>query len=283
MRKIFIPEISIVRQSSQVMGYCPTDRIEALRLIELVGRTCYQSMEKITDTSYAEFIQKLSDNKHYAMIEHSNLIVKSDKDVSSLMEHKYIISVPMKDGTTYYGGNYRAWMNWLDVGSPVDLQSKVLKTVSGTTSLVQNDDPDIPRQLKRITVRLKTDRAVTHELVRHRPESYGQLSQRYVDHRKCMEFILPLFLYDVPANDPVYRAWCRAMLDAAMSYSDLREVHGASPQDARTVLPNSVATEIYVTGSLTDWDWIFELRCSPAAYPQIRKLMEPVKELFQKL
>lgn len=117
-----------------------------------------------------------------------------------------------------------------------------------------------------ITVRLITDRAVTHELVRHRVASFSQESQRYVPYDDDVEFIMPVGI-DRDSNLAF-----NAMYDAEESYQTMRKL-GLSPQLARCVLPNMAKTEIIVTANLREWRHILKLRTSKAAHPQMRVLM----------
>jgi len=122
-----------------------------------------------------------------------------------------------------------------------------------------------------ITVRIICDRGVSHEIVRHRIASYSQESTRYCNYKqKGMVFIQPKFLYQ-GAHD----VWFQAMLAAEKHYLKLLEL-GASPQEARSVLPNSLKTELVVTYNLRQWRHVLRLRTEKAAHPQMREVMIPV-------
>lgn len=123
-----------------------------------------------------------------------------------------------------------------------------------------------------ISVRLITDRAVTHELVRHRiGVAYSQESQRYVAYKNDVEFILPTVFYSTQPKG-AYDPWYNACEASELYYQELLR-SGTSPQIARSVLPNSTKTEIVVTANIREWRHIFNLRCSKQAHPQIRNLM----------
>lgn len=129
-----------------------------------------------------------------------------------------------------------------------------------------------------ITVRFITDRGVTHEIVRHRLVSYTQESTRYCNYSKRgMVFIKPCFWSGSPGeiNSPQYLAWERTMLYCELTYNELI-AHGATPQEARSVLPNSLKTEIVCTTNIREWRHILKLRTSEAAHPQMRELMIPL-------
>ncbi len=119
-----------------------------------------------------------------------------------------------------------------------------------------------------VTVRIICDRGVSHELVRHRIASYSQESTRYCDYGSGhVQFIMPPFYGDdVPASRD---EWLQSMAEAEGAYKRLLAC-GESPQIARSVLPNSLKTEIVVTMNLREWRHFFTLRCAPAAHPQMR-------------
>lgn len=128
------------------------------------------------------------------------------------------------------------------------------------------------------SVRFVTDRAVTHELVRHRLASFSQESQRYVDYDGDMEFIR-----QVDMNFVSEAAWQDCMEVSEVAYKALRKNVKLSPQLARSVLPNSTKTEIIVTANLREWRHILKLRTSKAAHPQMRALMIPLLNKLKKL
>lgn len=132
-----------------------------------------------------------------------------------------------------------------------------------------------------ITVKFITDRGVTHEIVRHRLVAYTQESTRYCNYKnKGMVFIQPVFWGD---NGDAYDVWQEHMLDCETAYNTLIGF-GATPQEARTVLPNSLKTEIVCTTNIREWRHILKLRTAKTAHPQMRALMIPLlKELQEKL
>lgn len=162
------------------------------------------------------------------------------------------------------------------------------------------------------TVRFVVDRAATHELVRHRLASFSQESTRYVDYTRedksqghC-QFIIPPWCNLEPGTYAIDRElgcsgatflregqllslflvpgehiWLYGMATAECQYQALRQACSWSPQQARSVLPNSTKTEIVVTANLREWRHIFKLRTSKAAHPQMREVMIPLLAEFQ--
>lgn len=129
-----------------------------------------------------------------------------------------------------------------------------------------------------VTVRIICDRGVTHELVRHRIAAYTQESTRYCNYSGKIQFIKPLFY---KKGTKKYKIWYESCKQAAENYSRLIEL-GSSPQEARSVLPNSLKTEIIVTYNLREWRHVFEMRTQKAAHPQMREIMIPLLKEFKK-
>ena len=133
-----------------------------------------------------------------------------------------------------------------------------------------------------ITVRFICDRGVSHEIVRHRLASYSQESTRYCNYSGDrfgyeITFIKPYFLNEVSV---AYRLWKQAMFVAEKKYFGLLS-WGCTPQEARSVLPNSVKTEIVMTANLREWRHFLKLRTAKAAHPQMRELTVPLLHELQ--
>ena len=123
------------------------------------------------------------------------------------------------------------------------------------------------------TVKFICDRGVSHEIVRHRVASYCQESTRYCNYSKDgfgseITVIKPCFLY--PSTDG-FNLWEEGCLFAEQTYFNLLE-SGCTPQEARSVLPNSLKTEVVMTANIREWRHFLKLRCSPAAHPQMREV-----------
>ncbi len=134
-----------------------------------------------------------------------------------------------------------------------------------------------------ITVRVICDRGVTHEIVRHRIASYTQESTRYCNYTKGkfgnqITVIKPCFWNE---NDEKYRIWKQTIEGIEKAYNELISL-GATPQEARSVLPNSLKTEIVVTMNLREWRHFFELRTASGAHPQMREIAIPMLNEFKK-
>jgi thymidylate synthase (FAD) len=141
------------------------------------------------------------------------------------------------------------------------------------------------------TVRFICDRGVTHEIVRHRLASYSQESTRYCDYSGGhITFIIPPWIqciepgiYDAFKNIPNKMAneWLWILWNCEKSYKNLRE-QGWKPEQARSVLPNSLKTEIVMTANLREWRHFFKLRTPTTAHPQMREVVIPLLEDMKK-
>jgi hypothetical protein len=131
--------------------------------------------------------------------------------------------------------------------------------------------------LRYLTGRFICDRGVSHELVRHRMCSFAQESTRYCNYKSGVQFIIPSWFeqygdkQDVPHE---YLLWIDTMDECETNYKQSLS-DGQTPQQARSVLPNSLKTEIIVQARLSEWKHIFEQRCSKTAHPDMQELMIP--------
>ena len=135
-----------------------------------------------------------------------------------------------------------------------------------------------------ITVKFVCNRAISHELVRHRPCSFAQVSQRYVNYSKDkfgneIPFIKSPF-YKPSNTDSSYIVWLECCKRIEQDYFKLLRL-GHKPEEARGVLSNDVATEIYVTATGEEWQHIINLRAfdtTGKAHPQMKEIMLPLAQ-----
>jgi len=293
--------MKLIHQSHTVIP--GMDEINNLpKLIEAAGRTCYKSQDKITEDSANRFCRLLIANHHDAMLEHSVIIFRlSDLAFESLLslkrKHFKFMNITSVMKRHIVSGNVRAWrdliienpknyvlgnvLNILTEKIPVLFEDikKPLWKINYNIKLVKSDDLSTNEKIshKTYSVRFITDRGVTHELVRHRTASFAQESTRYVKyHAGDMEFIHPVFQWGHIEN----YIFIKAMESAEKAYKLLIESK-ALPQEARTVLPNSLKTEIVVTANIEEWIHIMKLRTAKSAHPQIRALMIPLLQEFK--
>jgi thymidylate synthase (FAD) len=126
-----------------------------------------------------------------------------------------------------------------------------------------------------MVVKFITDRGVSHELVRHRLCSFAQESTRYCNYGSGVAFIEPTTFEEWDQDSRV--VWLEACDRSEARYIKMLQL-GRSPQQARSVLPNSTKTEIVVKANMREWLHIFHLRCAPTAHPDMQALMIPLRD-----
>ena len=128
-----------------------------------------------------------------------------------------------------------------------------------------------------ITATIRTDRGITHELVRHRLFSFTQESTRFVRYNDELEFIYP-----ENAPEGCFANWDLTVQKCEETYHELLKA-GWRPQEARSVLPNSLAATIAVTGNLRNWRHFFLMRTSRETHPDFKRITIPMLEEFKRI
>ena len=200
----------LIKPSVEIISSTP----DALKLIELAGRTCYKSEDKITEDSAEKFVAMILKRGHESVLEHAAA-----------------------------------------------------------------------------SVRFVCDRGVGFELVRHRIASHSMESTRYVSYgggEIC--FVIPPWVdvevgpFNWPTSaatqDEASRWWLDAVIHSDSVYQRLL-MEGWRPEQARSVLPNSLKTELVMTANLREWRLFFKLRTAKAAHPQMREVSIPLLRLMQ--
>ena len=286
--KLIKPSFEIIEQQPGLEGI--------YKQIEQAGRTCYKSEDKITEDSAKGFVERMIKSGHGAMLEHGTVYLtmqyggpsrKESDAIEKYTKNKYSKYNQDVDGKYYITTNLRVLVenDWMD-----DLKYLC--------------EP-IESHAKRITVRFICDRGVSHEFVRHRVFSFAQESTRYCNYSKDkfnneVAFILPCWVTDIHSENsydmellnnyplaetenisPESIEFIRSLVYSESSYFTLLEA-GWKPQQARTVLPNALKTELVMTGFASDWKHFFELRDDNSAHPQAQELAHPLHEEFVK-
>jgi thymidylate synthase (FAD) len=133
-----------------------------------------------------------------------------------------------------------------------------------------------------ISVKFVCDRGVSHEIVRHRIASYSQESTRYCNYGNDDNGITVIEPYFLDKESFAYLSWENAMLATERHYRELL-MYKYPPQKARSVLPNSLKTEIWVTYNLREWIHFFSLRAEKAGHPQMRQVVIPLLLKFKEM
>lgn len=262
--------------------------------IERAGRVCYKSEDKIAEGTAKAFVDRMIASGHGAMLEHGTVYLEiPDYGVSRLkfekyMRNPYSTSISSDVDSSYITTNLRVLVDngWLN-----DLEYQCEPT---------------EYHEKRITVKFVCDRGVSHEFVRHRVFSFAQESTRYCNYSKGkfgyqLTCIIPSWLgleegsYSLEDVEEKYdkcliidrcknaeeASFVRALCHAEREYFDLLELNWKA-QQARDVLPNSLKTELVMTGTIKQWEGFFKLRDAGSAHPQAYELAHPLHEEFLK-
>lgn len=262
------------------------------KMIELAGRTCYKSEDKITEDSAKEFVDRMIKLGHGAMLEHGTIYLK----IQEINGHIPPAMLYWRDSTNQ---KYSKVRTRLESDSPYSTNYEVLYVTTNLRVLVENNRlADLQYQVKpteyhekRITAKFICDRGVSHEFVRHRVFSFAQESTRYCNYSKDkfgneLTFIKPSWSYfkNTSYKDVGYFDGdvFESSLKKAESYYFKLIEKGWKPQQARQVLPNATKTELVMTGFESDWEGFFKLRCSGAAHPDAKKLADELRELMVK-
>ena len=296
--KLIKPYYKIIKQEPGLSGI--------YKAIEQAGRTCYKSEDKITAESAKDFVNRMIKSGHNAMLEFGTVYLKmpvsglmvqiEDHNYKDYMRNKYS---KVKTHTAhndyiieaYITTNLRVLVenNWLD-----DLQY-----LCGPTE----------HHEKRICVKFITDRGISHELVRHRVFSFAQESTRYCNYSKDkfggeLTYICPSWLgYEemsklteeankdnkilytrghdgsIPQEERAKNSFIFDLSNYEHGY--LFQIScGWKPQEARSVLPNSIKTEINMCGFVSDWEHFFDLRDNIHAHPDMQVLAKDLHDQF---
>lgn len=294
--KLIKPSFEIIEQDLGITGL--------MQHIERCARTCYKSEDKITEESASKFVDMLIKRGHTAMLEHGTVYLvvldslpggfggPAPEEEANILEFYY--KNKYSDVVEQYIG-MGAYQYHITTNYRVLLQNDRLKDLE-----YQCEPTEYHK--KRVTVKFICDRGVSHEFVRHRVFSFAQESTRYCNYAKdkfgneCT-FIIPSWLdisedsisYDIVDGSPVFNGdtsvnniiFLRSLASAESDYFTLLD-DGWIAQQARAVLPNSLKTELVMTGTIEQWEGFFKLRDANDAHPQARELAEPLHAMFRK-
>lgn len=268
--------MKLIKPSYEILPQAPG--LEGVyKQIEKAGRVCYKSEDKITETSAKEFVDMLIKRGHLSVLEHGTVYLAipvttyASDAVSKYLDNSYS-KVTKSDNYTFkdsYGDEVNAWC--------VTTNLRVIIENNAIEDLEFICEPTEYHQ-KRTTVKFICSRSTSHQLVRHRVMSFAQESQRYCNYyldkfEKQITFVCPSWLDD----DKVCTDFEFGLIDVEVRYFNMIKL-GYKPQQARQILPNACKTELVVTGFNDDWKQLLELRCSTGADPDIKQLMNPLKE-----
>lgn len=287
--------MKLIKQSFEILDQqCGLEGI--YKQIEVAGRTCYKSEDKITEDSAKEFVDRMIKSGHGAMLEHGTVYLAipisewrcTDDYRDSYISNPYsnvndsLVDWENNEGTVYITTNLRVLVenSWLD-----DLQY-----ICEPTEYHE----------RRITVKFITDQGILREFTRHRVFSFAVESTRYCNYSKNrfsheITFIQPNWISDKDIENyhmdfgyftdqdtnhiTAVNRFISALKNAEYFYMELIKL-GWKPQQARNILPLATKCDMVMTGFVSDWKHFFELRDATSAHPQAQELAHSLHETF---
>ena len=281
--------MKLINQSYEICNQTDFSLLGIFKHIEKCTRVAYKSEDKITENSAASFIDKLLNMKHLAPMEFGTIHFKIPITLFKIfvedliycdLYNKEWLKCKAVDNYAYFTTNYRHWLVMVD-------KINYLKDY-----FTEENNEYYP---KRYTVKLITNRSVSHEVVRHRTMSFIQESQRFCAYNKDkfnneVTFIKPCWMDDTLIEKALKIhplivdlkpeiLFVENLFNSEQDYLDLLKL-GYKPQQARVVLPNSTKTELYMCGFKEAWEHFFELRDNKIVDPQMYNLAHPMHQEF---
>lgn len=254
----------IIEQSAVIEDW---SKMDLARRVERAARLCY-GRDKPRDPR--SFVKALVEKQHFSPLEFARIETSGSIYVSGSINLRDLRRESLAAG----GALYSLFAILVNEQYPEffeDIQHKWRRPGRAIDQLSwRPHDTWVP-------VLITTNRAVSHQLVRHRHEvAFMQASQRYIrmDELEC---IRPSVYFE--PNTTSEDNWIDAMMEAEHRYAHSLE-QGNPAQAARLMLTNSTATRILVYASVGEWGYIFKLRCSEKADPMMRALMVPLRDEF---
>lgn len=260
--RLIEPSVEIIKQSNDLIGI--------FKHIEKCGRTCYQSYDKIDETSYIKFIQMIQSKGHLSVFEHGTIYLKIPIHYSEvtdkLIQNQY--------------SKYRVIDNYYYATTNL----RVIKEHK-LEDLMQYICEPTEYHYKRTTVKFILPIGISREFCRHRVFSFSEQSTRYCNFslnkfNNEITFIIPTWVKDI--NSEKYFTFLEQLKRSETTYFELIK-EGYKPQEARDILSLSTKSELIMTGFDDDWKQFLELRCSPYAHPDAQKLANMLKDEMEKM
>ena len=266
--------------------------LSACQRIDRCASVCYQRAPKPSEEEARAFCRTLIERGHLPALEFATIHLAMEPwDAYEYQVEKYLqVGEWSKSGLQVgiLSGSIRAFMEteygswaWNFLAAEYPLFFTESDPPRGDIRFATDDE--IPWQHRHVAVRVVCSRAISHQLVRHRPCSFLQESQRYCRYDDEVTFIRPEWVSaEHFGKQPEFAGWEWewAMETAELIYQQMLK-GGLAPQQARAVLPESTKTELIMQAALPQWRHVLDLRCSAGADPEMRRVMVPLREQFQ--
>lgn len=272
--------------------------------IEICGRTCYKSEDKITEDSAKGFVDRMISSKHYAMLEHGTIYLEREIEYEDSDYNRF---EDFYENSPYSKVVYDGGYCYVTTNLRVIVENQLLEDLEYMC-------PPREYHVKRYTFKVVTSIGVTRELNRHRANSIGEQSTRYCNYSsdkfdnqvsfcKPAWFKLNTGMYNYGILDDKFTTYIigdgylKSTLDGEDYNNFLRFCllfegvymslinEGWKPQEARELLPLCTATEAVYTAFADDWKHFFDLRLYESTgkvHPNMAELAEKIAEAAEK-
>lgn len=293
--------MKFINSSVEIIPQEP-DIIGGFKHIEKAARNCYKSENLITDDSWEHMLDILKDRKHYSPLEHFTVYLTiQDNNNMKIID--------------FYKANPYSIVIDNNLVSFITTNFRVIVENDRYDDLEYMTKPTLHEL--RVTVKVNCSIGVSREWNRHRTFSISEQSTRYCNYSKDkfgseITYIIPEWIYkiqdhvancidsldkspldyiknlngdsllnELSCQDRAVCAWMENLERTEQDYMYLIKECDFKPQEARSILPLDTATCVFYTGFVKDWEHFFDLRCSSAAHPDIRKLALELKQQLE--
>lgn len=282
--------MKLIKQSFEFINQTDFSLVGIKKHIERCARVSYKSEDKITDTSYEKFVNMLESREHDRPLEFGTVHLEIDMRPRDIiidtltnrgMLNQLWWKEIYKNGKIYVTTNYRYYLAIKKVYPNIDKY------------FTEEDNEYYP---KRYTVHMVLDRGVMDEFRTHVGLSHLAESTRYCNYSKDkfdneLTFIDPCWEIKT-ANERITPEGTHVSSDALEFLIALNEAEdhylsllakGWTPQQARSVLPLCIKSELISCGFEDAWSNFFKRRDAPDAHPMAQEIAQPMHEEFLKL
>lgn len=260
--------------------------------IERAGRTCYKSTRPEGQTA-KDFVDRMIASQHYAMLEHGTVYLKTPA------QYNYDDLIRFYSRNPYsrvfeHKEDYKS-KEWKKAGFYITTNLRVLVENNKLEDLKLLCEPTEFHE-KRVTVRFTSNIHFYKDITRHRKMSFAIESTRYCNYSKGkfgneLTFIIPAWLdkeeisIDTSKGFGTDISFFAFLGKAERHYLELIN-QGWQAQQAAEILPQATKADIIMTGFVSDWQHVFNLRTSIIAatgkpHPEVSRLMDPLYEEFE--
>lgn len=272
--------MNLVNQSADLISIGESNKYDMFKVIEKAGRTCYKSLDKITNGSAEKFVNGLIKSGHHSVLEHGTLylyfeVPEDNIYIKFFKQNKYSV-VKIREDVAFVTTNYRVLIE----NFPNDVVMKLMERMNPYSSEFE----------ERITMHVVTNLQVAMEYLRHRVMSFSEESTRYCNYGKGkfnneLNFVDPRTVFPKYAENVnhCFDIWMKTNQMIEDNYLNLAS-DGCIAQECAQILPKDLKTELVMTGTESQWSHFFDLRLygkTGAPHPQAKELAGKISDVMK--